>query len=184
MAQIEYKTHTSPFLLRLTPDQRERLKKAAKHLGKSMSDFIRDSVMIHISTVEDDVHEVDDREKRAFVPKSNGINKSAFVLGMESRRRPIEEPVVEPQTAPPSAPPTVVIQQVPSPNDSIDRLANYVLSAPNTVEKEVRSHTVEKILRESARDDEELQRMAGQLDEKIAARSPKKPSLWSMITGK
>lgn len=186
-----YRTWTEQFLLRLTPEQKQRLEAAAKQTGKKMTDFVRDVVMRAIDEIEEQKIVKQERQKKvrgesqANVPYNMHPPKG---LGLRPRTPTVAPSFTEPETPP--AVPTVVVhnhQAGAATAADMTPLAKYVVGAPNSIEREDRERQVLKILRSSTTDQAEAEALARLLDEKITAlrekAAPAAPSWTKWLTG-
>lgn len=168
-----YRTWTEQFVLRLTPEQRQRLEATSKKVGRKMSDFVRDVVMRAIDEIDEEKLAKQERQVKvresvqAHVPRNTSPPRG---LGLRPRQptAPTSFAPVEEEPAPAAAP-TVVVHNHQGAATDITPLAKYVVAAPNTIEREERERQVLKILRSSTTDQAEAEMLAKALDEKITA---------------
>ena len=187
-----YRTHPKKFSLRLSDEQLLRVEAAAKGKAKSVSDFLRDAAMASVLSCEEAERArkqaADEAKERSFVPRgssSASVPRSTRSPGSGFTFLP-DEPVAAPPAVEPS--PTVIIQQAAVPpstpsRDEIDVLADYVLGAKNTIDRQERERVATKVIISSATSSDEQKRLAKALDDKIAARAPKAEAKSAVRTG-
>ena len=160
-----YRTWTEQFLLRLTPEQRQRLEATAKRAGRKMTDFARDAIMRAIDEIDEQKLAKQERQVKvrgenmqAYVPHNTHPPKG---LGLRPRTptAPASFAPAEEESAP-AAPTVVVHNHQGGPSTDITPLAKYVVAAPNAIEREERERQVLKILRSSTTDQAEAETLA------------------------
>ena len=123
-----------------------------------------------------------EERERAFVPRNLKSPRvfGSNVFGMKKEETPPATSVATPAQS------TIIVQTAaptPSPSNELDVLADYVLGARNTIEREERDRVVTKIITASP-SLEERKRIAAALDERIKAKKPpeeQKKSIWSLL---
>lgn len=176
--------HTENVNLHILAEHKQRLLNASKVTGKSQTELLRDALIIHLATIEEEAREAKEKkaelDARAFVPRNMqaprglGFKLKYQGFGSEPDLTAIPTPVVP-------APPTVIVQTAPPPSPtissveaglSIERCATYILGTKGSFEgpfdRERRMRHVVDILNATAKDQDEVQRFARALDDEIA----------------
>ena len=185
--------------VRFISGQKERLEDSAKLIGKSQADFIRDAVMNQVVKIEEEIRFAKEEKRKlgakAFVThnahssRGLGIDLKYFKVQDANGVAPVSSQSV-------SLPPTVIVQAAPAPSPvppheyMIEKCAKYIVGKgvnDGPFEKERRMRYVVEMLKETAKDSEELQILAKALDEKIGqveyTQKPKASS-WLSRNGK
>lgn len=169
-------------LFRLSADHMQRLDKAAKHCGQTKQTFIQAAVLAEIAEVEERKRmkqlrirpSTPDYEPTQQKEIDSSAPTSTLVEALRQRRQEAEPAPVA------TAPQGQVVVNVGGgtgvtgavgSGDLIERLAAYITTAGNDLERDTRLRTATNILHGSAATEEERKVLVARLDEIIATKT-------------
>lgn len=179
MVLVVSKPERDQMPFRLAPDVMRRLDRTARRRGQTRQAFVEGAVLAELAADE----ERRQMFKKDDTPSEVGRSSSSPPVSLLSQallhRR--EEPAAPSSTI--GTPQGQVVVNVggaggggSAPSGDIERLANYVASGGNEMERETRLRTAVTVLHTTASSDEERKVLAARLDEAVAAKTKMTPS--------